>query len=54
MNYRTLSKDLKHLGAHGVTLSLDEQMKVNMAIMQCIVAKHQYEDVQLWGKIEGK
>ena len=45
---------MKHLGTHGVTLSLDEQMKVNMAIMTSIVANHKYEDVQLWGKIEGK
>ena len=54
MDATTLSEHIKHLAAAGsVTLNLDERLQIELAL-DTLQAAMQFEQLQLWGKINGK
>ena len=48
-----IGENLKYLTDHGVTLSMDERMQMQLAISE-LCDKIKFEDMTLWGKISGK
>lgn len=53
MDYRSLDNNMKYLSPNGVTLNVDERMRLKLALnqLQCEIP---FEELLLWGKIEGK
>ena len=53
MDYRNINNSIKYLAPNGITLNVDERMRVQLALgqLQCEIP---FEELMLWGKIEGK
>ena len=53
MDYRNINNSIKYLAQNGITLNVDERMRVQLALgqLQCEIP---FEELMLWGKIEGK
>ena len=55
MEVSQLSRDLKYVEANGVTLSIDERMRLDLATQVLVSELPDYaSSIQLWGKIRGK
>ena len=48
-----IADNLKYLNENGVTLSIDERMHLELALVQ-VQEKLNFEELQFWGKISGK
>lgn len=54
MDAHTLQEQVKHLSAAGsVTLNIDERLKIELAL-DTLQSAMNFENIQLWGKINGK
>jgi len=54
MDAQSLSEQVKHLAAAGsATLNIDERLKLQLALDELSLAVS-FENIQLWGKINGK
>ena len=53
MEASTICENLKYLAENGVTLSIDERMHLELALVQ-LQEKLCFEELQFWGKISGK
>ena len=53
MEATCIADNLKYLAENGVTLSIDERMHLELALVQ-VQEKLKYEELQFWGKISGK
>ena len=53
MEASTICENLKYLAENGVTLSIDERMHLELALVQ-VQEKLCFEELQFWGKISGK
>jgi len=52
MDYRSLNNNMKYLTPNGITLNVDERMRLQLALnqLQCEIP---FEELLLWGKLEG-
>ena len=53
MEASTICDNLKYLAENGVTLSIDERMHLELALVE-LQEKLSFEELQFWGKISGK
>ena len=53
MEHRRIAKEVKYLSTNGVTLNQEEKMNLSLSLakLQC---ECPFEELMLWGKIEGK
>jgi hypothetical protein len=48
-----IGENLKYLTDHGVTLSMDERMQMQLAMTE-LCDKIEFEETTLWGKLTGR
>jgi hypothetical protein len=53
MEYTRVAQELKYLSTNGVTLNPDEKMNIGLCLAQ-LQCELNFEEMLLWGKIEGK
>ena len=53
MEHTRVIQELKYLSTNGVTLNPDEKMNVTLSLQQ-LQCELNFEELYLWGKIEGK
>jgi len=53
MDHTRVAKELKFLAPNGVTLNPDEKLNIGLALQQ-LNCELNFEELFLWGKIEGK
>ena len=53
MEASTISNNMKYLAESGVTLSIEERMRLDLAL-HSLQEKLKFEELQFWGKINGK
>jgi hypothetical protein len=53
MEVSCISNNMKYLAESGVTLSIEERMRLDLAL-HSLQEKLKFEELQFWGKISGK
>lgn len=53
MDHTRVNQEIKYLSTNGVTLNPDEKINISLSLQQ-LQCEFQFEELLLWGKINGK